>query len=181
MARMEMRTVGFTPSIAPTIFTTNEHPSPIDPHTETSSDDERFLTIRRLESAFQALGNTDAKPGFRFAFEQDLITSRPYTRAMKRPPEWSARSSAVCTVGWSCLSGLSLADVSVISMISLPISAGELWNGQRYSNSFAASNDALEGITEEDHCARTVSRQGPESSQGSDSRARTESRMGSIS
>ena len=181
MARMEMRTVGFTPSTAPTVFTADEHPSPIDPHTETSSDDESFLTIRQLESAFRALGNTDAKPGFRFAFEQDLITSRSYTRAMKRPPRWSARSSAVCTVGWSCLSGLSLADVTVISVISLPISAGELWDGQRYSNSFAASKGALEGITEEDHCARTVSRQGPESSQGSDSRTRTESRMGSIS
>ena len=99
MARMEMRTVGFTPSTAPTIFTADEHPSPIDPHAETSSDSESFLTIRQLESAFQALGNTDAKPGFRFAFEQDLITSRSYTRAMKRSPRWSARSSAVYTVG----------------------------------------------------------------------------------
>lgn len=100
---------------------------------------------------------------------------------MKRPLRWSARSFTVCTVWWSCLSRLSLADVSVISVISLPISAGELWNGQRYSNSFAASKGALEGITEEYHCVRTVSRQGFESSQGSDSRTRTESRMGSIS
>ena len=29
LARMEMRTVGFTRSTAPTIFTANEHPSPI--------------------------------------------------------------------------------------------------------------------------------------------------------
>ncbi|KAL2049713.1 hypothetical protein ABVK25_010054 [Lepraria finkii] len=100
---------------------------------------------------------------------------------MKRPPRWSARSFTVCAVWWSCLSGLSLADVSVISVISLPISAGELWNGQRYSNLFAASKGALEGITEEYHCVRTVSRQGFESSQDSDWRTRTESRMGSIS
>ena len=81
-----------------------------------------------------------------FAFEEDLFASRPYLRAINRRPCWSATSSVVPTMGWSYLSGLSLADVSEVSILSLPLSPLELWNGQRY----IAARDDLEdsvGVT----------------------------------
>lgn len=71
-------------------------------------------------------------PAFSFTFDQDLKNSRPYARATKRNSTWSTASSAIHTVGWSCLSGLSLADISEISVIGLPISPQELWNGHHY-------------------------------------------------
>ena len=184
MARLEMLSFGHTPCTAPTIFTTDGDFYPTEVDEETNSDEESYLTVRRLDSALQTLGTDDAKSTFRFTFDQDLSTSRPYTRAMKRPPPWSARSSAIgtSTVGWSFLSGFSLADVSEISIINLPISSRVLWNGQRYSDSVAVSKDTLEGTTEE-HRARTASRQvsGSESGQEFESRTRSESRMRSIS
>ena len=67
-----------------------------------------------------------------FAFEQDLLASRPYARAINRRPCWSATSSVVPTMGWSYLSGISLADVSEVSILGLPLSASELWHGHRY-------------------------------------------------
>ena len=72
----------------------------------------------------------DAVDGW--AFEPDLFASRPYARAINRRPCWSATSSVVPTMGWSYLSGLSLADVSEVSLLSLPLSPLELWNGDRY-------------------------------------------------
>ena len=72
------------------------------------------------------------RPSFGFTFDQGLHISCPYTRAMKRISVWSTNSSTVHTTGWSCLSGLSLADVSEISVIGLPISPDELWNGHHY-------------------------------------------------
>lgn len=61
-----------------------------------------------------------------FAFEQDLLASRPYARAIDRRPCWSATSSIVPTMGWSYFSGISLADVSELSILSLPLSPPEL-------------------------------------------------------
>lgn len=63
----------------------------------------------------------DQSPTFNFTFDQDLKNFAPYTRAMKRNSVWSTASSAVHETGWSCLSGLSLADVSEISVVGLPI------------------------------------------------------------
>jgi len=45
----------------------------------------------------------------------------------------SLQSSAAPSFGWSCLSETSLANVSNVSVISLPIAAGELSNAQHYA------------------------------------------------
>ena len=65
-------------------------------------------------------------PAFSFTFDQDLKNSRPYGRATKRNSTWSTASSVIHTVGWSCLSGLSLANISEISVIGLSTSSQEL-------------------------------------------------------
>ena len=91
-------------------------------------DNESIVTIRRISPVTsETLTAVDG-----FAFEQDLFASRPYVRAINRRPSRSATSSVVPTMGWSYLSGLSLADVSEVSILSLPLSALELWSGDRY-------------------------------------------------
>ena len=91
-------------------------------------DNESIVTVRRIGPATsQILTAVDG-----FAFEQDLFASRPYARAIKRRPCQSATSSVVPSMGWSYLSGLSLADVSEVSILSLPLTPQELWNGLRY-------------------------------------------------
>ena len=69
---------------------------------------------------------------FNFTFDQDLNNSRPYARARRRNSLWSTNSSAFHTMSWSCLSGLSLTEISKVSVIGLPITAQELWNGDHY-------------------------------------------------
>ena len=96
---------------------------------ENVQDTESFMTTGpvdppTLESLTNAFGS---------AFNEVLFASRPYSRAMKRRPCLSESSSIVPSMGWSFLSGLSLADVSDVSMLSLPISAQEFWNGRHYS------------------------------------------------
>ena len=67
-----------------------------------------------------------------FAFEQDLRQSKVYRRVWRRNSTVSLSSSAAPSFGWSCLSEMSLANVSNISVISLPIAANELSNGEHY-------------------------------------------------
>ncbi len=69
----------------------------------------------------------------RFTFEQDLRQSKVYSRARRRMSLDSLQSSAAPSFGWSCLSETSLANVSNVSVISLPIAAGELANAQHYA------------------------------------------------
>ena len=65
-------------------------------------------------------------------FEQDLRQSKVYKRVQRRNSLASLSSSAAPSFGWSCLSEMSLANVSNISVISLPIAANELSNGGHY-------------------------------------------------
>ena len=69
---------------------------------------------------------------FGFGFEDDLQTSRVYQRIASKRSMSSLPSSAVRSLGWSFLSGVSLAEISNISVISLPISMKDLWNPQHY-------------------------------------------------
>ena len=81
---------------------------------------------------------------FNSTFDQDLKYSRPYARAEKRNSSWSTNSSAFHTMSWSCLSGLSLAEISKTSVIGLPITAQELWNGDNYTTIQAELSQTLE-------------------------------------
>jgi len=69
----------------------------------------------------------------RYTFEQDLRQSKVYSRARRRMSLDSLQSSAAPSFGWSCLSETSLANVSDVSVISLPISASEITNAQHYA------------------------------------------------
>ena len=105
-------------------------------------DNESIVTIRHVVPV--ARETFTAADGF--AFEEDLFASRPYVRAIKRRPCQSVTSSVVPTMGWSYLSGLNLTNVSKVSILSLPLSPLELWNGHRY---ISARDDLVDsaGVT----------------------------------
>lgn len=52
-------------------------------------------------------------------------------------------------MGWSCLSGISVADVSQISVINLLVSPLEIWNGQHYDVVDDGSKSSSKDLTAE--------------------------------
>ena len=135
MASIEQRTFRLSPSSISTITRRDAVPNPLVVGSSPTEDNMSIVTIKGLLSDSQSGAKSEPIHTFGFSFDQDLNRSRPYTRAMKRPSVWSAASSEIHTMGWSCLSGISLSDVSQISVINLPIFLQEVWNGQRYSAS----------------------------------------------
>lgn len=65
-------------------------------------------------------------------FQSDLEASRVYRRAKRRTMDFSFRSSITGSNAWSVFSGLSLGDVSVMSVIALPLYAYDISNPQNY-------------------------------------------------
>ena len=141
MANLEMQTLGPGRSSAPTLtaLSINRDDDSISTMRVAKDYEKHRSTPLRSDDNFKetggdasALSTANESLNFGFTFDQDLHSSRPYVRAMKRNSVWSAASSALDTNGWSCMSGVSLADVSAISVICLPVSPQELWNGQQY-------------------------------------------------
>ncbi|KAI0187749.1 hypothetical protein EV127DRAFT_435930 [Xylaria flabelliformis] len=69
-----------------------------------------------------------------FEFESDLETSRVYRRARRDTMDFSFRSSIARTHAWSALSGCSLANISVLSVIALPLDLEDIANRHHYIN-----------------------------------------------
>ena len=69
----------------------------------------------------------------RFAFDADLESSRVYRMARNDCCDRSFASSAIRTNAWSIFSGISLADISVISVVALPLYPGDIMNQEHYS------------------------------------------------
>ena len=126
MASLEQHSCGRPPSTTHTILRESLA------ETDTAEDTESIVTIRAPVTDIQNGGNSDPRPTFDFTFDQDLNTSRPYTRAMKRHTICSTTSSEIHTMGPSFLSGLSLAEISHIPVINLPFCPQDLWNGNHY-------------------------------------------------
>ena len=148
---MEVQFTAYSPSIGSTAFRRHASMGGIriaPSSTDATQDDESLRTIQQNEG--QLLCETDNRSfsSFRKAFEEDLGNSRPYIRASKRKSALSLSSSAIHTTGLSFLSGLSLADVSDISVINLLVSSQDMWNGHHYiyqhDDSLAASPDTTE-------------------------------------
>ena len=100
-------------------------------------DDASILIVRpeKADAALQVEVNTpntvgDEEPDF----EGLLYTSRPYIRALKTPGSSGLiRASGAQSLGWSFFSGISLAEVSNISVIELAINRSRLWNPRRFA------------------------------------------------
>ncbi|KAI1283593.1 Pleckstrin homology domain-containing protein [Xylaria sp. FL0933] len=67
-----------------------------------------------------------------FEFESDLEASRVYRRAKRDTMDFSFRTSIARTHAWSIWSGCSLADVSVLSVIALPLDLEDVTNSHHY-------------------------------------------------
>lgn len=74
--------------------------------------------------------------------ESELHRSRVYVRTMHRQSMTSLTSTHESVAGFSFLSGISLAQISSISVISLPVFAFELWNSQQYRDTRSIDIDA---------------------------------------
>ena len=98
-------------------------------------DEDDVSTIRSKQKArhpTMEIGESAMTAIKQFTFEQDLGESKVYSRARRRKSLESLQSAGP-SFGWSCLSELSLAQVSNISVISLPLTANELANAKHYS------------------------------------------------
>lgn len=70
---------------------------------------------------------------FGFVFEEDLLASRVYRKPLYSRSGASLVSSAARRTSSSVLSGLSLTEVSNISILAVPIYAHEIKNSERYT------------------------------------------------
>ena len=97
-------------------------------------DDESIVTVRPVKTISSAEKAFEMQfMSLPYEFESLLESSRPYRRAFKRPDRpLSATSSVIHTLGWSFLSGISLAEVSNISIIELALDKNNIWNSKLY-------------------------------------------------
>ena len=141
LAHLEMQTLGHSRSTVQPLAAQTIHRdghAMVVTKAAIEGDKVSFSSSEHIRTCEENIGKSSAEtedlegPNFRFTFDQDLNNSRVYARALKRGSVWSAVSSAVHTTSWSCLSGLSLADFSELSVLGLPIYAQELSNGHRF-------------------------------------------------
>lgn len=102
-------------------------------------------TISHRRATIQATRDMDAQKGkgkgtisrrssvFEFDFEHDLKLSRVYRHAKRDTMDFSASSSVARTHAWSNLSGISLSDISHISVLALPLYVEDISNPQHYN------------------------------------------------
>ena len=114
-----------------------------------------------------------------FTFDQDLSSSKVYRRARKRGSAESLRSSAAFSFGWSCLSEMSLGDISNISVISLPIHIHELSNQAHYRSGPQAMEPAMSTSVQEEILSKEANMQDKDVKQDADTIEETSSLISS--
>ncbi|KAI0908574.1 P-loop containing nucleoside triphosphate hydrolase protein [Ustulina deusta] len=85
-----------------------------------------------------------SEPNFRLPFENELAQSRVYTRARHPQRRISSTTSQPMSGVWSMLSGLSLGQISNISVITLPITLNDIPNSSWYKDSIRKPVDLAE-------------------------------------
>lgn len=136
-------------------------------HLETQLDATRSVTTKRTVSVASTIleqqipgitATTEVTPrasmqpgdGARvFQFEPVLKASRVYRRAKRDTADYSFCSSIPLSHAWTALSDMSLGDISIISVIALPVQMTELANADRYE-----FTDWLLGGEEEDNASQ---------------------------
>ncbi|KAL8782268.1 MAG: hypothetical protein Q9213_005542 [Squamulea squamosa] len=102
-------------------------PSALESAMTPTNDDASTIRPERITWASDATTTIGSYPEYGFAFEPDLRSSRVYSRIARTfnrrsdPDQFSLQSSTGLSMGSSFLSGLSLAEVSNISLMSFPI------------------------------------------------------------
>lgn len=89
------------------------------------------LTNHETSQTLAQFCGTEAE-ALNFTFEQDLIASRVYNKAVYRHSSASLTSTALYTTALSVFSKLSLSQISNLSFYALPVYAADLSNSQFY-------------------------------------------------
>lgn len=76
---------------------------------------------------------TQSEPARAFPFERDLKASRVYRRAKRDTTDFSFCSSIPLSHAWSALSDISLSDISIISVVALPLCQTDVSNDRHYT------------------------------------------------
>ncbi|KAF2678248.1 hypothetical protein K458DRAFT_491308 [Lentithecium fluviatile CBS 122367] len=118
----------------PTHDSTSTQPRATMPSTKYSN---RLSVISQnsLVSSFSAL-----------RFRTDLEKSRVYRRVKRSSSRMSFSSSAIGSRAWSIFSGLSLAEISAISVIALPLFSPDLQNSHHYVFGSVESSKSVETV-----------------------------------
>lgn len=95
------------------------------------------LTIRapgvRRQDTVRSITANKFRNSFRFAFENILEASRVYQKtAHVQECDRSFTSSAIRSDAWSVFTGYSLAQISVLSLIAMPIGTADILNAEYY-------------------------------------------------
>ena len=112
------------------------------------------LVPDQLDPPSAQLSDADrlSKSQFNYTFDAELRASPAYRRLSRGPSVFSLSTRHAHTTGWSILSDLSMANVSNISVISLAITAGEVYDVAQYKDPDAqhtlSSNDRKLRINE---------------------------------
>jgi hypothetical protein len=102
-------------------------------------------TVFRASPERESMLESGDTPVKRFAFEDDLESSRVYSKAIYRFSQLSIESTALYTTALSVFSKLSLSQVSSISFYALPVYAVDLHNSDLYV--FGEDGGALLDLT----------------------------------
>ena len=106
-------------------------------HRNGSSDSESVFSaqgMKETSNVFQNIRQLGTVPELTAhqSFHLDLNTSRVYRRTLSYECDTSFTTSIVRTHAWSVFTGVSLSEISEISVIALPLSARDISNPQWY-------------------------------------------------
>jgi hypothetical protein len=116
----------------PTVAT--GHPMTMDDPTIEVTEDAGFPLTSLADSRASTLISLSATDSIPIShFEIELDASRVYRKARRPVSLHSFSSSAIGSRTWSIFSGLTLADLSIISVIALPLCRSDIRNPQHYT------------------------------------------------
>ncbi|KAF1843551.1 uncharacterized protein K460DRAFT_407893 [Cucurbitaria berberidis CBS 394.84] len=89
--------------------------------------------IERLQETNTRLSLGSLGAAQNFQFESDLKSSRVYRKAKRHTADYSFRSSIALSHAWSSMSDISLSDISVVSVVALPITLDDVGDLGHYT------------------------------------------------
>jgi len=119
-------------------------------------DEDDAMTIRGSglgqNSTVQSVASNLDEGVITFAFENILEQSYVYKKSARFPDcDRSFASTAYRSHAWSVFTGYSLADISVLSVIAMPLTASDIENGQHYRSEYNKNDKNQDEATRGDN------------------------------
>ena len=96
-------------------------------------DDDDTATIRSANNSMATTSSSTLIDPIQFSFQADLEASRVYRRLRGNECDCSFTSSIARSHAWSVFSGLSLGEISIVSIIALPLYPADISNAEGYT------------------------------------------------